>query len=333
MTKRVLIIKLGALGDVILASGAVQTIINHYGAEHCDILTDNSYANIFRDMTSARVVAIDRNERLKIPNLAQNLRHYDIIFDLQDGSFTRILHKFLKLIGYNGQFFSENGFNDSKNSIFSKILFFLLKKIKYKGQFWSKLGLIDPNLPALQRTELLCQKAGLADIINPHTNFWQNPSRVFDRPEKYALICVGSSPEHPQKRYPIDKYGKICQYLHDNGVTPVIIGGGDEIPLGKICNEKYHALDLTGQTQYGDIAILARHAQLAVGNDTGPMHIITASGCKAIWLFSPFSDPVKSQPSGPFTIVTFDNNSIEQACQKVQDNIHKYLQGQANHNP
>lgn len=39
------------------------------------------------------------------------------------------------------------------------------------------------------------------------------------------------------------------------------------------------AVSLCGQTSIAEIASLARAACVAVGNDTGPMHIIAASGC------------------------------------------------------
>ncbi len=46
------------------------------------------------------------------------------------------------------------------------------------------------------------------------------------------------------------------------------------------------AIDLTGQTNFGDLADLARMARFAVGNDTGPMHLIATAGCPSITLFS-----------------------------------------------
>jgi ADP-heptose:LPS heptosyltransferase len=36
-----------------------------------------------------------------------------------------------------------------------------------------------------------------------------------------------------------------------------------------------------------------------VGNDTGPIHVIAASGCPTVVLFSAESHPVKSKPQGP----------------------------------
>ena len=47
------------------------------------------------------------------------------------------------------------------------------------------------------------------------------------------------------------------------------------------------------------IAALARSAYRAVGNDTGPMHMIAAAGCPSVVLFSGVSDPKLTAPRGP----------------------------------
>ena len=56
------------------------------------------------------------------------------------------------------------------------------------------------------------------------------------------------------------------------------------------------AVSLVGKTSFGDIADLARGAALAVGNDTGPMHIAVAAGAPAVVLFSADSNPDLSAP-------------------------------------
>ncbi len=59
------------------------------------------------------------------------------------------------------------------------------------------------------------------------------------------------------------------------------------------------ARDLTGRTSFGDLAELGRAATLAVGNDTGPMHLLAAAGCPSLVLFSGDSDPALCVPRAP----------------------------------
>ena len=75
------------------------------------------------------------------------------------------------------------------------------------------------------------------------------------------------------------------------------VGGADARDLGRDLAAA-GALDLTGRTSLGEVAALARRATLAVGNDTGPMHLIAAAGCRSIVLFSRASDPALCAPRG-----------------------------------
>jgi ADP-heptose:LPS heptosyltransferase len=58
------------------------------------------------------------------------------------------------------------------------------------------------------------------------------------------------------------------------------------------------AMNLAGITSLGQIVALARNAAAAIGNDTGPIHLIAATGCPVLSLFSAHSDVIKHGPRG-----------------------------------
>jgi ADP-heptose:LPS heptosyltransferase len=79
----------------------------------------------------------------------------------------------------------------------------------------------------------------------------------------------------------------------------VLIGGRDEIILNGVLAEQCPGVrDLADQTTIEELAVLARDAKLAVGNDTGPMHVAAISGCPVLVLFSNQSDPDLCAPRG-----------------------------------
>jgi len=82
----------------------------------------------------------------------------------------------------------------------------------------------------------------------------------------------------------------------------VVLGTASEQALGRQIAGA-GGLDLTGQTSLADIAELARGATIAVGNDTGPMHMAAAAGCRSIVLFSDASDPALCAPRGDHVLV------------------------------
>jgi ADP-heptose:LPS heptosyltransferase len=79
----------------------------------------------------------------------------------------------------------------------------------------------------------------------------------------------------------------------------VILGAAAEKPLAAtIRGVAPQAIDLTGRTSFAAIGAVARQAVYAVGNDTGPTHLIAATGCPTLALFGPESDPALCAPRG-----------------------------------
>jgi ADP-heptose:LPS heptosyltransferase len=79
----------------------------------------------------------------------------------------------------------------------------------------------------------------------------------------------------------------------------VVLGGAAETPLGAVIAERCPtARDLTGQTSFGEIVGLGKVALRAVGNDTGPMHLLAAAGAPVTVLYSAESDPALTAPRG-----------------------------------
>ena len=94
-----------------------------------------------------------------------------------------------------------------------------------------------------------------------------------------------------------------------HGATPVVLGGPAEAELGKVIRAASPRVrDLTGKTSYAELVSLARKAGAAIGNDTGPMHLIARANCPAIVLFGSDSDPALCAPRGPEVAVMRRDN-------------------------
>ncbi len=80
----------------------------------------------------------------------------------------------------------------------------------------------------------------------------------------------------------------------------MVLGAGAEREVADaVCDLCPDARNLCTMTSFIDIIALAREAAGAVGNDTGPMHLIAATGCPSVVLFSDQSDPALCAPRGP----------------------------------
>ena len=140
--------------------------------------------------------------------------------------------------------------------------------------------------------------AGIATVPDAPLAWTDGALARFDLPHEIALLVPGSAPHRPAKRWPIAHYAALARTLAARGIAPIAVGGADERTLGAALGAA-GARDLTGQTTLGEVVALARRATLAIGNDTGPMHLIAAAGCRSIVLFSSASDPALCAPRGP----------------------------------
>jgi ADP-heptose:LPS heptosyltransferase len=141
--------------------------------------------------------------------------------------------------------------------------------------------------------------AGVTEFPRPDLS-WLTDTGTPDLPERFALLVPGAAPSRPAKRWPVQNFAALATELATRGLTPVVIGAKSEAILGAIIVDICPAAwDLTGETNLAQLFAIAARAELAIGNDTGPMHIAAATGCPCIVLFSADSEPSMTAPRGP----------------------------------
>ena len=278
---RILVIKLGALGNVVQSFGPFAAIRRHHTGAHITLLTTAPFAGWLAASPWFDAVWIDqRPEWWDVPRwLALRRRliggRFDRVYDLQtSGRSSRYFH--LLLPG--------------------------------RRPDWSGIALgcslpdSDPNrdhLHDIDRQFGQLRAAGIDRREPPDQSWSRGDIARFALPEEIALLVPGSSAHRLAKRWPAERYAALAAALLHRGLTPVIIGSDAERPLAEqIRTIAPAAIDLTGRTTLPDIGDLASAARLAVGNDTGPMHLIAAA-CPSLVLFSRDSDPALCAPRGP----------------------------------
>jgi ADP-heptose:LPS heptosyltransferase len=138
-----------------------------------------------------------------------------------------------------------------------------------------------------------------------------------------VLLIPGSAPQHPQKRWPALKYGALGLKLQREGYDIALLGtSAEHEAIARIMKSCPGAHDLSGRTSLYDIATLARGASGAVGNDTGPTHLIALSGCPTVALFSGGTDPAKSAPVGAAVTVIQSEPIDDISLEDVMKNFH-----------
>ncbi len=281
--KPVLVIKHGALGDFILSFPAFAAIRRHHQTARIILLTTPPFAAMAEQSGWFDEIWLDRrsNSPLALFALARRIRQ---------GGFARIYD--LQMTSRTARYFRW---------------FF----IGCRRPEWSGIapGCSHPDrnperarLHALERLQAQLAQAGIEAEGLPDTSFLQADIGRFALPDPFVLLVPGGARHRPEKRWPAESYAALAAMAAARGLQPVLLGTGDEAEaLEAIAAACPDAINLCGRTDFSDLASLARAARWAVGNDTGPMHLIAASGCPSLTLFSAASSPARARPRGPRT--------------------------------
>ena len=124
-------------------------------------------------------------------------------------------------------------------------------------------------------------------------------------PERYTLLLPagGSNPGMTltQKRWPPQHYAQLARQL---GTDIVLVGGPEDSAILAAVSEQLSGpfLSLAAELSFAGIALLARRARVAVGNDSGLTHLAAAAGARTVAIFGP-SDPRRYAPFSPGVLV------------------------------
>ena len=278
---KILAIRLGALGDVVQSLGPLAAIRRFHADAHIVVMTSAPFAAFLRQSPYADEVWIDPRPQKFDPFGLLSLRA-----KLRRGNFARVY--------------------DLQTSARSSFYFGLMGPGKRPD--WSGIapGCALPHanpkrdtMHTVDRQRDQLAMAGIADVPPASLDWATADLSRFKLPDPYVLLVPGASPGRPLKRWPIAKNASLATELLPHGALPVVIGGDAEKSLGATIRAAApRTRDLTGQTDFAEIAALARGAAAAIGNDTGPMHLIAAANCPSIVLFSAESDPALCAPRG-----------------------------------
>ncbi|MCZ6764552.1 MAG: glycosyltransferase family 9 protein [Alphaproteobacteria bacterium] len=277
---RILVIKLGALGDVVQAGGPFAAIRREHADAHITLLTTLSFVPLLEQSPWFDEIWIDDR-----PKFWQLRRWRALKQSFAGAKFQRVY--------------------DLQTSDRSGLYFRMLPQ----GTEWSGIvgtGALrhdNPRREFMHTVDRQIDQLALAGILNvpfPDFRWLKADVSEFGLASPYALLVPGGSAHRREKRWPIEHFKSLGWHLLQRGITPVVIGGPAEAGLGRqVVRASGSIVDLTGQTNYAQIYQLARDAVCAVGNDTGPMHLVAASGTPTIVLFSHASDPGLCAPRAP----------------------------------
>lgn len=267
MAEDILIIKLGALGDLFQAEGALHDIRLHHPGARITLLTGPAYRALMQRCPWVDRVELDpRAPRWRLDRMVDLRRRlraapFAMVYDLQNVSRTAFYRRwFLPHTPWSG---TAPGCSHPHRAVDPKRIPSLQR---LAGQ------LADAGVPVLHA--LAPDLGWVADDVSGIL-----ADAGVRRP--YVVLLPGSSARLPHKRWP--GYAALAERLIAGGTTVVTVPGPDELDLCR----SIPGITLTEGKwlNYFQLAGVLAGARLVIGNDSGPTHLAAHLGRPTVALF------------------------------------------------
>jgi ADP-heptose:LPS heptosyltransferase len=293
--KRVLVIQFGGLVPFVQALAAAHHIRNAHLGARITLLTTESVRELAEKCPYFDTVEADGNpkEPQAITRLIARIRaaKYDMVYDLEGSGRTRNYYQGLRPW-----------------------------PPKWSGPIsGASHAFVDPHRGEMHRLDFYAGQLEAAGIHAPDALLpdlsWLRPA-LRDPPRlqpdyfgirgRYVLMLPRGGGDTPARRWSEEKYVTVARTLAGNGVTPVVLGGQDERPVGAaIAKAEPKAKNLITRADLFQCIGLAERAYYAFGDDVDLMHVASAAGASCLVFLSSLAQPDLAVPRGKGGVVTF----------------------------
>ena len=263
--ERILVIQTAFLGDAILTLPMIQKLKELNSNAIIDVLCIPATKEIFQlSSVINEIIVIDKK------------RNHKSLFSLL--KFT----KQIRAKGYNKIYSPHRSFRTS--------LLVLQSGVKETFGFsnsslfhvYKNLAEYIPNHHEVQRNLDLIRYdySKTSWKILPEINISENSHRAVNELLKsnnfssnFAAIAPGSI--WNTKKYPLEYYEKIIEYLISQGLKVIIIGGKEEEDIGKSLEIKFkgYLISSAGSLSIAESIALLKHSKILISNDSAPTHL------------------------------------------------------------
>ncbi len=312
---RILVFRIGHLGDTIVALPGFQAIREAYPDAHiaflCNAVGGREFKvpstaalpreGLFDELIGYGVYGGARGAFEKL-GLVQRLRKkkFDTVFYL----LTR--NRTAAQIERDKRFFRLCGIREALcvDHLSNNLLEFPtnapLAAVQYEGDFILD-SLASEGVPVGGGKVEFPLKSGFGDQTAA-LKWWEDQFMHGERPESFSVLGVGPGSKWPSKVWSEEKYEKtVAQLLalEDHNLFPVVFGGPEDREKGKrLISSWGKGLCAAGSLNVREAAGAMTFCDLYLGNDTGTLHMAAAAGVPCVAVFAAIDYPGRWEPPG-----------------------------------
>jgi heptosyltransferase II len=293
--KRILFIKLWAIGDSVCGLPLIDAMKKKYPDAQIDVLVNMQNRAVYQgQQIITAIILFDKPFRL-----LKMWNEYDLVFDLEPylngsalvswylgkirfGFMTRKRHWL-----YNQGFEFNRGIHIVQNYLQMARPFGVRPK-------YDRLIRLQPDEKAKRKIDGMLKKLGVSK--NDHL----------------VGICASVGASVKSREWPKERFKELVLEMVRKQPTWKIILIGDELDAPRneyIKSDRPQVFNVAGDLQLSELFCLIEQCSLFISNDTGPMHIAAAQAVKTIGLFGP-NIPVLWAPYGPGNISFYHGKKV-----------------------
>jgi heptosyltransferase-2 len=282
-----LIIQTAFIGDVVLATGLVEKLHQHFPSAQIDFLVRKGNEALLKDHPKLNEVLVWNKQQHKYRNWWRTLKQvrankYDTVINVQRFPATGLLTAFSgakEKIGFNKNPFS----------------WLFTKKVKHV------ISSTKNQLHEIARNNELVQHLTGSLVNKPRLYPSAEDEKRIAPYIKAPMITISPASVWFTKQYPADKWLKFIDHLTHDHTIYLLGAAGDKVLAEQIKKGSSHPgiQVLCGQLSFLQSAALMQHAIMNYVNDSAPMHFasavnapVTAVYCSTLpsFGFGPLSD-------------------------------------------
>ncbi len=285
--KRILVIKLSAIGDVILSIPSLRALRQKFPDAWITVLVGRKSRRIIRNCpyVNDTLVYEDALSQKRTGGMIKMARllakeDFDIVVDLQNNKVSHLLSYLCGArirLGHDNRkwsFLLNKKAKESSNATFPPL--------EHQFKVLKLLGLETFD----KRLELWTEKEEDQKVNEFLQSQWVAPSQTL------VGINPGSSLRWPTKQWPIENFAKLCDELAKRNIRVVITGSSED---SEIAEELFHLtrnkpINAVGKTSITELVSLIRRCQVFISSDSAPMHIAASVDVPLLAIFGP-TDP------------------------------------------
>ncbi len=274
--KRIAIVRLSALGDIVNSAIILQFIHEKFPNAKIEWITEEVFSPLLQDhpliskihTINLKKIKKERNlsKLFKTISMLRNLGTFDIIIDMQGLLKSSIV---ARLIGKNIHGFDKNSSRESLSSIFYKST----SQIPYSDNVIKRNCKVVADGLGFDITDEM--------ILNKRAIF-KTKQQLRIHSKKIAIV-IGAS--WNSKKYPKEKIVQICDELQVE--CTIIWGNEHEMNEANWCEENSKFAKASQKLSLFELVEFISNVDLLIGNDTGPTHMAWAQNIPSITLFGP----------------------------------------------